>query len=57
MENKAYMLCRKVGDKGGESITLYAQESAAAAECTRLNNMPKKRDVVWYVETWVVHGT
>ena len=54
MEPKVYLLCRGVKYEGEETIGIYSHEHLAAAECVRLNNLPKQPDVIYYVETWAV---
>lgn len=54
MEHKVYLLCRGVKYDGEETIGIYSHEHLAAAECVRLNNLPKQSNVIYYVETWAV---
>lgn len=50
MEHKIYLLVQSVKYESDEIIRAYSQEHTAAAECVRLNNLPKPADVVFFVQ-------
>lgn len=54
MGHKVYILIRGIRYEGEDTIGVYSHEHLAAAECVRLNNLPKRSDVCYYVETWDV---